>query len=161
MYLLPFWTSEKPTIFLDRFFCLASYEYEVKYQGSYDQKKFFVEFKDCVLCDTCPEETIMHLFFECSFSMRFWWAIGIEWNTDMQLHNMIKDAKNIYSLDFFMEIIITRCWSLWDQRNSFIFNQIDPPFNRFIHKFKDYCSIILHRARPSLKEGMQAWLDTL
>jgi hypothetical protein len=89
-------------------------------------KSFFVEFKDCVLCDTCPEETIMHLFFECSFSMSFWWALGIEWNIDMQLHNMIKDAKSRYSLDFIMEIIITGYWSLWDQRNSFIFTKLIP-----------------------------------
>jgi hypothetical protein len=90
------------------------------------RKSFFVEFKDSVLCDTCPEETIMHLFFECSFSMSFWWALGIEWNTDMQFHNMIKDAKSRYSLDFIMEIIITGYWSLWDQRNSFIFTKLIP-----------------------------------
>jgi hypothetical protein len=116
------------------------------------RKFFFVEFKDCVLCDTCPEELVMHRFFEWSFSMSFWWALGFEWNTDMQLHNMINDAKSRYSVDFFMEIIITRGQSLWDQINSFIFNHIDPSVNRCIHKFKDYCSIILPRARPTLYE---------
>ena len=27
-------------------------------------KNFYVEYKDCVLCDTCPTETLLHLFFE-------------------------------------------------------------------------------------------------
>jgi hypothetical protein len=126
MYLLPFWISGKPAIFLGNFFAWLLMNMRLNTKDLMTRKSFFVEFKDCVLCDTCPEETIMHLFFECSFSMSFWWALGIEWNTDMQLHNMIKDAKSRYSLDFIMEIIITGYWSLWDQRNSFIFTKLIP-----------------------------------
>lgn len=48
-------------------------------------KNFYVEFNDCILCDTCPMETQLHLFFECSFSQSFWWALGIEWNTDLDI----------------------------------------------------------------------------
>jgi hypothetical protein len=58
------------------------------------RKNFYVQYKDCIMCDTCPEETIMHLFFECSFSQSFWWALGVEWNTDMHIHDMIFEAKN-------------------------------------------------------------------
>jgi hypothetical protein len=54
------------------------------------------------------------MFFECNFSQGFWWAIGIEWNVDMDIHQMIADAKNRYSMSFLMDIIITGCWSLWD-----------------------------------------------
>jgi hypothetical protein len=32
---------------------------------------FYVEFNDCILCEECPQETIMHMFFECSFSQSF------------------------------------------------------------------------------------------
>jgi hypothetical protein len=52
-------------------------------------KHFYVEFKDCVLCDNCPQETLMHLFFECNYSQAFWWALNIEWDTDRDLHDMI------------------------------------------------------------------------
>jgi hypothetical protein len=71
------------------------------------RKHFYVEFNDIVLCDTCPQETLMHIFFECSFSQSFWWALGVGWDTDIDLHSMIIDAKHRYSLDFIMEIIIT------------------------------------------------------
>jgi hypothetical protein len=74
---------------------------------------------------------------------------------------MIQEAKTRYSSDFIMEIIITGCWSIWDQRNSYIFNQIEPQVNRCILRFKGYASTNLYRAKPSLKEGMQSWLDTL
>jgi hypothetical protein len=103
----------------------------------------------------------MHLFFECNFSQSFWWALNIEWDTDRDLHDMITDVKRRYSMDFIMEIIITGCWALWDQRNDMIFNHINHFVPSYIIKFKIYCSVILHRARPSLKEAMQAWLDTL
>jgi hypothetical protein len=86
------------------------------------KKNFFVESNDCILCDECPQETIMHLFFECSFSQSFWWAIGFEWNTDMNIYDMIIGAKIRYSINFLMDIIITGYWSLRDQRNDAIFN---------------------------------------
>jgi hypothetical protein len=35
----------------------------------------------------------------------FWWALGIEWNTDLDIHDMIVNSKTRYA----MEIIITGC----------------------------------------------------
>jgi hypothetical protein len=103
----------------------------------------------------------MHLFFECNFSQAFWWALNIEWDTDRDLHDMISEVKRRYSMEIIMEIIITGCWTIWDQRNNMIFNLIRPTIPACITKFRIYCSVIMHRARPSLKDGMQAWLDTL
>jgi hypothetical protein len=85
----------------------------------------------------------------------------VGWDTDIDLHSMIIDAKHRYSLDFIMEIIITGYWAIWDHRNDYIFNQQNPSLVTCMIKFKIYCAVILHRARPSLKEGMRAWLDTL
>jgi hypothetical protein len=28
----------------------------------------------CILCDTCPEKNILHMFFECSFSRMEHWS---------------------------------------------------------------------------------------
>jgi hypothetical protein len=125
------------------------------------RKNFFVQFNECVLCDSCPEETLMHLFFECSFSQSFWWALGIEWNTDYQLTHMISDACQRYNMSFTMEIIISGCWAIWDQRNGLIFRDIAPSFTSCFSFFKAICAANLHRARPSLKEGMSSWIDTL
>jgi hypothetical protein len=77
-------------------------------------KIFYVEFNDYVLCDNCPIETLMHLFFECNFSQAFWWALNIEWDTDHDLHDMISEVKGRYTMEFNMEIIITGCWVIWD-----------------------------------------------
>jgi hypothetical protein len=85
-------------------------------------KNFHVEFSDCVLCEVCPEEANMHLFFEYTFSQSFRWALGLEWNVDMSLYQMIDEAQQRLSLDFFMEVMVAGCWSIWDQRNDAIFN---------------------------------------
>jgi hypothetical protein len=71
------------------------------------KKNFYVEFSECILCDTNILESIIHLFFECSFSQSFWWALGFEWNTDLDINSMITDAKTRYTMPFLMEIIIT------------------------------------------------------
>jgi hypothetical protein len=101
----------------------------------------------------------MHLFFECNFSQSFWWALNIEWDTDTNLHDMITDVRRRYSMDFIMEIIITGCWVLWDQRNNFIFNHIDPTIPSCMIKFKIYCSVrgeAKPQARPDMAWGVKA-----
>jgi hypothetical protein len=125
------------------------------------KKNFYVEFTDCVLCEECSEEDPMHLFFECSFSMSFWWALRMEWNTELSINDMIAEAKERYHINFLMEIIITGCWSIWDQRNDAIFNNNAPSLSRCLCKFKSYVKTNMHHAKPSLKEGMQSLLDTL
>jgi hypothetical protein len=115
-------------------------------KGMMSEKNFYVEFNDCILCDECPQETIMHMLFECSFSQSLWWAIGIEWNVDMNIHATITDAKARYSIQFIMDAILSRNF---------------PELTRCIIKFKNFFSLNIHRVKPSLREGMQSWLDTL
>jgi hypothetical protein len=78
----------------------------------------------------------------------------------MNIHETITDAKARYSIQFIMDIIISGCWSLWDQRNGAIFSRNFPELRRCIIKFKNFFSLNIHRVKPSLREGMQSWLDT-
>jgi hypothetical protein len=122
---------------------------------------FYVEFSDGILCDTCHEENIIHQFFECSCSQSFWWALGFEWNTNLNINDLIAEARTRYALPFLMEIIIAGGWSIWDRRNDAIFNGDVPNLTRCLCKFKGFIQTNMHQAKPSLKEGMQSWLDTL
>jgi hypothetical protein len=58
------------------------------------KKDFYVKFSDCIICEECSQETTMHLFFECSSSQ--WWAVGFEWNSDLDINNMILEGRNRY-----------------------------------------------------------------
>jgi hypothetical protein len=76
----------------------------------------------------------------------FWWALGLEWNVDMNIHQMIDEAKQRMSLDIIMEIMIAGCWSIWDQRNDAIFNA---NIQRCIIRFKSTFILTMHRANPA------------
>jgi hypothetical protein len=125
------------------------------------RKNFHIDSKSCILCDDQVEETMMHLFFECDFSQTFWWKIGEEWNLDFDLINMIIDAKNRSSNLFFKEALMCGCWSIWNERNGIIFDGKHRDLNHCYSFFKSSVGMIRHRVKPSLKEGMQNWLDTL
>jgi hypothetical protein len=134
---------------------------QTKHQRYDDEKELLCGISYCIICEEWPVESNMHLFFECSFRQSFWWAIGTKRNPNLDLHNMITDASQRYSHNFLMEILITGCWSIWEQRNEAIFKGIYPDVQRCISRFKSFISLNMYRAKPSLRKGMQSWLDTL
>jgi len=71
------------------------------------------------------EETLSHLFFDCPFALAYWSKLNIMiiGNSTWQILEAVKEQIN---LPFFMEIIVTFCWSLWMQRSDFIFRGIHP-----------------------------------
>jgi hypothetical protein len=72
---------------------------------------------------------------ECSFSKKFWWAIGFEW---CDIHNMVYETEGRYPVSFMMEILISGCWILCDQRNDYIFNGKVPSVPRCIARYKSF-----------------------
>jgi hypothetical protein len=57
------------------------------------RKNFYVKSKYCVSCDEQVEESMIHLFFSCDYSQKFWWKIGEEWNVDLNFIEMITEPK--------------------------------------------------------------------
>jgi hypothetical protein len=73
---------------------------------------------------------------------------------------MLMDSRR-YNLKCFKEILITGCWAIWNPRNHHIFDGEDVAILECFRLFKEDLSLIMHRAKPSLKEGKQQWIDTL
>jgi hypothetical protein len=69
-----------------------------------------------VMCEDEAPENMMHRFFQCDFSHNFWWRIGEEWNTELNIIEMIMEVKQRSLNKFFKEAIIAGCWSIWSQR---------------------------------------------
>jgi hypothetical protein len=76
------------------------------------RKNFCVENQRCVLCDDEAPESMIHLFFQCDFNQFFWWRIGEEWNTELDIIDMILEAKHRSLNKFLMETMIAGCWSI-------------------------------------------------
>ena len=87
--------------------------------------------------------------------------LGLEWNTDLNINDMMIEAKNRTKLIGFKECIMAGCWSIWKHMNAIIFDNKTRDIAYCISCFKEHISIIIKKAKPSIKEGMLAWLDTL
>jgi hypothetical protein len=85
----------------------------------------------------------------------------MEWDTDLPLIDMLIDGKQRHNRIYFKEAMIVGCWSIWNHRNKIIFDYENISQDRCFAMFKESFSLIMHRGKPSLKEGMQQWLDTL
>jgi hypothetical protein len=92
------------------------------------KKNFFLGNQHCVLCNEDSPENMLHLLFQCDFSQNFWWKIGEEWNTELNVIEMIMHAKQRSLNRCFNEAMIAGCWSIWNERNSIIFGDkhVDP-----------------------------------
>jgi hypothetical protein len=125
------------------------------------QKNFNSDNSSCVLCHENTLETLEHLFFGCDFSHIFWWSLNIEWDLDLNLIEMMLDCRQRFNLKCHKEMIIIGCWALWNSRNKLIFEDVFPDQHTCMIFFKETFQMVMHRAKPSLKEVMQQWFDTL
>ena len=66
----------------------------------------------CLLCESNLEETVEHLFFECSFSKNYWSDLGICWNTQGTRLDWINLAKMSWNKPLFMAIFLQASWSI-------------------------------------------------
>jgi hypothetical protein len=92
--------------------------------------------------------------FACDFSQRFWWDLNLEWNSELPIFYMILDGKRRFNISCFMDVLMAGCWTLWNKRNRLIFDGDDVDIQSSVTIFKETFSLIRHRAKPSLKDGM-------
>ncbi|TVU36350.1 hypothetical protein EJB05_18282, partial [Eragrostis curvula] len=112
----------------------------------------------CVLCTGQVEETLIHLFFECPFSVWCWRFVNISWNTALQPQDMIIRSRRRFGSKIFREIIMVVAWSIWCHRNSIIFDGAALSLGRWKNFFKEEFALILHKAKPSTRDLLEAWL---
>ena len=51
----------------------------------------------CLLCPTCTDETVEHLFFECPFSLHCWAKIGMQGTTQGNRLDWVESAKTSWN----------------------------------------------------------------
>nr|TKW32091.1 hypothetical protein SEVIR_2G147300v2 [Setaria viridis] len=121
------------------------------------RKRKNLDYYSCVLCQTALEETLPHLFFTCPFSLQCWQLLGIAWDFTLSTSEMIIRASQLFGSTIFREISILECSCIWTHRNSIIFYGRSLSLVRWRQSFKDEFALILHRAKPSLKQELETW----
>jgi hypothetical protein len=114
----------------------------------------------CVLCPTDALEDWSHLFFECTFSVRIWIYLQIDWAQGSG-PEMLKNTKRRFKGPCFVEIIILACWNIWKQRNNKIFKNIQPTFRNWREGFFSDVTLLKHRVKESTVPFLSSWLDNL
>lgn len=108
---------------------------------------------DCELCILMREERVKHLFFRCNFARNCWASIGI--------YYPLQHIKRSLGFNFYLEVIILMCWSIWRRRNDWIFNNMPPSVQGCKDHFIDLFCLMLHRAKGKYFPHIRSWLDGL
>jgi hypothetical protein len=64
---------------------------------------------NCVLCVSGSEETLVHLFFSCSFSQWCWRFVGINWDLSLMTSDMIIAGRRLFHSRIFREMSTVAC----------------------------------------------------
>lgn len=91
--------------------------------GIFFGAKFLILRVLSVLCSGHERESLKHMFFVCPFCQRCWRGIGINWDLDLSVIDLIQAGKVTSLLSCFREIVIIMCWKIWKLRNNLIFNK--------------------------------------
>jgi hypothetical protein len=125
------------------------------------RNKFLEEGYCCVLCQDNIEETSEHLFFDCSTASARWFALGIVWEDEVNLHEKLIVAKRDFPYPFFMEVFMIGAWCIWNERNAFIFYGRAPNFNSWKAAFKKEITEHLFKIKQSSHQSVHSWLNAL
>jgi hypothetical protein len=80
----------------------------------------------CELCLVQHVETLRHLFLHCPFAKICWTAIGVLVPSWLRVERVTIYMKHHIDKPFTMEVIIIMSWSVWKERNGWLFNNEDP-----------------------------------
>jgi hypothetical protein len=101
----------------------------------------------CVHCVSTIEETLLHLFVECPFAQACWNTLHLLLPTQNDFFQVLVSLKAQIRLPFFMEIVITMCWSIWTVQNDLIFRNMLASVQRCRSIFKQEFALVMLRAQ--------------
>jgi hypothetical protein len=77
------------------------------------------------------------------------------------LHHNISVFKDIINKPFYMEVIISMCWSIWTARNDIIFKNLGHSVASTKVIFKKEMALVKLRAKNKYQPMLDLWLDSL
>ena len=103
----------------------------------------------------------LHLFFDCQSSIARWQALGIQWLQQGDIVQKLQHQKSTFQGPYFMDLFMLATWSIWKERNDFIFNGRPPSLSKWKQLFKSEVVLHLHRL-PAYKHSLiMNWTQAL
>lgn len=115
-----------------------------------------------VLCNEQIEETTLHLFLDCSFSLQCWDLIIPNKKRDTSVTQEIMLALNELPNGVAMNIVIMGCLHIWMQRNNKIFKHINPITTSWKQEAatQERFRVATDRTKHYLLQVFQNWIAT-
>ncbi|TVU31700.1 hypothetical protein EJB05_23398, partial [Eragrostis curvula] len=130
-------------------------------RGRLRRRNMFLDSYTCDLCILQREETLRHLFLKCNFARACWDSIGLHIPGSAATTETVKRLKRQLNVNFYMEVIILMSWSIWQTRNNWIFNNIDPTIEGCRQMFKKEMLLVVHRAKQKYFPALTSWIENL
>lgn len=125
------------------------------------RNKHLEEVYNCVMCHEHVEETAMHLFFECPSTTARWYKLNIQWQVQDDIFQTLLLQRPTFNSVYFMEIVMLAAWSIWKERNAFIFNNKVPSISAWTAIFTSEVKLHLHRLPTHFHPVLMDWLNNL
>jgi hypothetical protein len=101
----------------------------------------------------------MHLFFECSAATTRWFMIGIQWNVQGNIFQMLMQEKAQLNILGFMDLFMIATWCIWKERNDLVFNGKPPSPSAWEQRFMNEVRLHFCRFKPSFQRVISQWLN--
>ena len=115
----------------------------------------------CLLCTACQDETMEHLFFECTFSLACWNELQIMGHAADNRLDWVDKAKASWSQPLFMEIFLLASWSIWKERNNKHFRGVLPSQDSWRARLKEDLSLLTYRLGDKHKDFLFSFISSL
>ena len=123
------------------------------------RKNMYLEDYNCVFCNLDHEEDLFHLFFHCPFAVSYWYSLNVLVPNSLDLEFLLQSFKSQLRVPFFVEVIVTMCWSIWSMRNDAIFNNLAPSLQRCKMVFRKEFALVILRGKAKFHPLVDQWLE--
>lgn len=122
------------------------------------RKHMHLDSYNCVHC-TVAVEDLFHLFFHCPLAVACWYTLQLIVPATNDIFQIIEAFKVQLHLPFFLDIIITVCWSIWTIRNDVIFRGIPASVQICKQIFHLEFALVILRAKETSRSDLVSWLE--
>jgi hypothetical protein len=125
------------------------------------RKNFMLQSYQCIVESCNEEETLVHLFWACSFAKKCWDFISPQRNRSLSILEAFEDMRVKMKLPFAMEVLILAAWGIWIVRNNKIFKDQNAEFNSWKAIFLQELRLLVHRMKKKHVNSLKEWIQSL
>jgi hypothetical protein len=116
---------------------------------------------NCAICNHLVEETVSHLFADCSFARSCWSLIEVDIPLNESFPDLTNPIMEQLNSSFAMDAIILLCWTIWKARNSLIFRGVQMNLADCKREFIRELALLQFRIKQSQAISFSSWFQLM